>query len=365
VLKSFSPTNSSYSVTANPSYSGSPKPMFSQLQVETYTGLTPQLNALRTGSLDIASLDFSQLGEVGALRSDGYSVFGYPVFGWYGAFFNFKDTTGHFNSIVSQLYVRQALAELEDQPAYLSGIYKDAGVLDYGPVPSVPPSPYAPPDAVKPPYPYNPAAAVALLRAHGWHVVPNGTTTCAKAGAGPGECGAGIPAGTPLAFTWFYIPPSATPSISLESEALASEAKQAAGINIQLESKTLNFLIANYNDANPSDMKYTNDWGVLNFGGDSEGYYPTTKGIFDTGGNFNQGAYSNPTADKLINDSVYGSNTNAVTAEAAFLTQNLPVLFFPNGDDIIAVSHRVSGTPSSWIALAENQAYPQYWYLAK
>jgi len=151
----------------------------------------------------------------------------------------------------------------------------------------------------------------------------------------------------------------------LESEAFASEAKQAAGINIQLESKTFNTLIANYNDANPSDVKYTNDWGVVNFGPDAEGYYPTTKGIFDTGGNFNQGAYSNPTADKLINDSVYGSNPNAVTAEASFLAQNLPVLFFPSGDDIIAVSHRVSGPASSWLALAQAAQHPQYWYLTR
>ena len=365
VLKSFSPINGSYTLAANPSYAGSPKPMFSQLQVENYTGITPQLIALQTGSLDIASLDFSQLGEAGTLRSDGYSVFGYPVFGWYGAFFNFNDSTGHFNSIISQLYVRQALAELEDQPAYLSGIYKNAAVLAYAPVPSVPPNPYTPPDAIKPPYPFDPAAAVALLRAHGWHVVPNGTTTCANAGTGPDQCGAGIPAGTPLTFTWFYAPPSATPSISLESEAFASEAKQAAGINIQLESKTFNTLIANYNDANPSDVKYTNDWGVVNFGPDAEGYYPTTKGIFDTGGNFNQGAYSNPTADKLINDSVYGSKPKAVTTEALFIAQNLPVLFFPNSDEIVAVSHKVGGPPGSWIALAEDMLYPQYWYLTK
>jgi len=264
-----------------------------------------------------------------------------------------------------QLYVRQALAHLEDQPAYLSGIYKNAGVLNYGPVPSVPPNPYTPPDAAKPPYPFDPAAAVALLRAHGWHVVPNGTTTCAKAGAGPGECGAGIPAGTPLTFTWFHAPPSTSPAIGLESEAFASEAKQAAGINVQLQAKPFNYLIANYNDANPSGAKHTNEWGVLNFGGDSEGYYPTTKGIFNTGGSFNSGAYSSPTADKLIGASVYGSNPRAVTTEASFLARDLPVLFFPNMDDIFAVSHKVGGPASSWLALAGGTWYPQYWYLTK
>src|SRR5581483_4325817 len=108
-------------------------------------------------------------------------------------------------------------------------IYKNAGVVAYGPVPSVPPTPFTPANAVHPPYPYNPAAAVKLLKSHGWKVVPNGQTTCVRAGSGAGECGAGIPAGTPFKFTWFYVPASQTPSASLESEAFASEAKQAAG----------------------------------------------------------------------------------------------------------------------------------------
>jgi peptide/nickel transport system substrate-binding protein len=34
--------------------------------------------------------------------------------------------------------------------------------------------------------------------------VPNGTDTCAKPGTGPGQCGAGIPAGTKLAFNLIY-----------------------------------------------------------------------------------------------------------------------------------------------------------------
>ncbi len=62
---------------------------------------------------------------------------------------------------------------------------------------------------------------------------------------------------------------------ALESEALASEAKAAAGINIQLQTKTFNFLISNYNDANPAAAKYTNDWGVNNYGGLFTDFYPT------------------------------------------------------------------------------------------
>jgi peptide/nickel transport system substrate-binding protein len=364
-LKSFSATNSSYSLVPNPSYGGSPKPYVSQVQVQTYTGITPQLNALRTGSLDVAGIDFSQLGQVGSLRSQGYSVFGYPPFGWFGAIINFKDKTNHFDRIISQPYIRQALAHLENQPAYLSGIFKNAGVAAYGPVSTLPPSPYTPADATTAPYPYSPSAAVSLLKSHGWHVVPNGTTTCAKAGAASGECGAGIPAGTPFRFTWFYIPPSTSPSSSLESEAFASEAKQAAGINIELHAKTFNYLIANFNDADPSTAKHTNDWGISNYGGFGYDFYPTSDGVFNTQGTFNAGAYSSPTADALIKSSVHATNPSAVITEASFLTRDIPVLFMPNSDYIWAVSKRVGGSASSFLALTELVQLPQFWYLTK
>jgi peptide/nickel transport system substrate-binding protein len=365
-ISSFNTTNSSYVLNANPDFGGTPKPSIAHWSVETFTGITPELNALKTGTIDIGGVDFSQLGQVSSLTSGGYSVFGYPGLGWYGAFYNFKDTTGHFNKIISQLYIREAFSELENEPAILTGIYKNAGGLAYGPVPSIPPTAYTPPDAINPPYPYNPTKAVALLKAHGWKVVPNGQTTCAKAGTGAGECGAGIPVGTPIKFTWFYLPTTQTPSSSLESEAFASEAKEAAGINVILGSKTFNFLTSTYSDAIPSDAKYDNAWGVNNFGGFTEDYYPTQDTIFNTGGDYNWGDYSNPTADALINNSVFGSNPKAVTNEASYLTKNPPIMFFPNADLIWAVSNKVGGTANSFIALTQNYASePQFYYLNK
>jgi peptide/nickel transport system substrate-binding protein len=365
VLSSFNATNSSFVQKPNKTFGGSPKPLYSELDTDTYTGITPLFNALRTGSLDIGGIDFSQLSQVPTLRSDGYSVYGYPGLGWYGAIYNFKDKTDHFNAIIGQLYVRQALAHLENQPAYLKGIFKNAGVLAFGPVPSSPPTPFTPANAVNNPYPFNPNAAVALLESHGWKVVPNGQTTCAKAGTAANECGAGIPAGTPFKFTWFYIPPTTTPSSALESEAFASEAKAAAGIDIQLEEKTFNFIVTAYNDADPSQIKHQNEWGVVNFGGLVYDIYPTSATVFNTTGDLNTGGYSNPEADKLMNDSVYGSNPKAVTNEASFLTENQPVLFTPNTDLVYAVSKRVGGPASSFLSLTQSTTFPQYWYVTK
>ena len=82
--------------------------------------------------------------------------------------------------------------------------------------------------------------------------MPGGQTTCAKAGSGASECGAGIPKGTPIKFVWANQPESAAATGVLESEAFASEAKQAAGIDVTFQTKTFDFLTSNYNNQNPA-----------------------------------------------------------------------------------------------------------------
>ncbi len=365
ILSSFSPVTASWTAKANPSFGGTPKPHINTLQGVTYTGITPLLNAMRTGSLDVGQVDFSQLVDVASLKSQGYSVFGVPDFGWAGVIWNFKDTTGHFDKIISQLYFRQVMAMLVNEPAIIAGIYHSAAGLAYGPIPSVPKTPYVPANAVNPPYPYSPVKAVALLKAHGWHVVPNGTTTCAKAGSGPGECGAGIPAGTPIAFDWYTQTEAAGPYVPLTDEAVTSEAKQAAGINVRLHEKTFNYISSNFNDADPSVAKFTNTWAVENFSGYVDSPYPTQNSIFNTGGSFNSGAYSDPKMDKLINASVYGSDPNAVTNEASYETTALPALFLPNYDFIWAASKQVGGPPASYLSLTQYGLWPQFWWVNK
>jgi peptide/nickel transport system substrate-binding protein len=365
VLSSWSPVTSSWTLTANPSYTGAAKPRIHAVQGVTYTGVTPMLNAMLSGSLDVASVDFSQLASVPNLKSNGYSVFGLPSFGWAGPVWNFKDKAGHFDKIVAQLYFRQAMMMLQDEPAIIRGIYHGAAGLAYGPVSAVPTSAFVPSNAVKPSYPYDPAKAVALLKAHGWHVVPNGQTTCQNAGSGPSQCGAGIPAGTPLSFTWATQTAASGPYVSLTDEAITSAAKQYAGINIHLFQKTFNYISTNYNDADPSMAKFNNDWGVENYSGFVDNPYPTQHNIFDTTGSYNSGGYSDPQADALIRASVYSSDPNAVTKEAYYLGQTLPALWGANYDYIWAVSKRIGGTPGSLLALTQYTFWPQYLFIKK
>ena len=189
-----------------------------------------------------------------------YNVFGYPGFGFNYVTYNFKDKTGNFNNIIKQLYIRQAFAHLEDQAGYIKAFFHGAGGQGYGPIPSIPPSPYTPPSATKNPYPFSVSAAVNLLKSHGWTVNAGGTDVCAKAGSGASQCGAGIPAGTKLAFNLIY---NTSPAIiGQQITDLVSQAKKA-GFNITLKSDNFNHMIATYyNVAQPKNVEPVGDGGL-------------------------------------------------------------------------------------------------------
>src|SRR6185437_5075558 len=149
----------------------------------------------------------------------------------------------------------------------------------YGPIPSAPVSPYSPENAVKNPFPYSVSAAGSLLKSHGWNVVPGGTSTCA------GECGAGIPAGTKLTFNVLYANQPVVTGEMLTD--WASQAKKV-GIDVVLKSDTFNHVITIADDV--GSPKTANDWAMADYGGFTNATYPTTFGIFSTGGSFNGGA---------------------------------------------------------------------------
>jgi peptide/nickel transport system substrate-binding protein len=272
--------------------------------------------------------------------------------------YNFKDKTGDFNNIVNQLYFRQAMAHLEDQQGWIDAFMHGAGAPAYGPIPAYPQSPYLPADAATDPYPFSVSDAVSLLKSNGWTVTPGGTDVCAKAGTAAGDCGAGIPAGTKLAFNFIY---STSPSlIGDQATDLVSKAAQA-GIKITLSSSNFNYMIANYLD--PYAPANENKWAIEDFGGETDVPYATTFGLFNTGGSDQVGDYSNPTADSLINASITGGDPSAVKNEASFLTMNQPVLFQPNPDLIWTWKTGISGTPQSFENLTQYYATPEFWFL--
>jgi peptide/nickel transport system substrate-binding protein len=355
-LQTFNTTTDQNTSVPNPNYSGTPKANANFEEVY-YASSTAQFNALRSGSLDVANIDSAEIPQVPVLKRAGYNVFGYPDLGFDYIPFNFKDTTNDWSSIIGQLYVRQALAHLQDEPGEIQGIYKGAAAQNYGSIPAVPQTPYVPSDAATDPYPFSISAASQLLSSHGWKVVPNGTTTCQSPGTGPSNCGAGIKSGDNLNITLPYT--SDPPAAGQLVEALASNAKQV-GINITPVSKTFNYLISNYYDsAAPQNI---NKWQAEDFGGFTEDIYPTTNDLFNTGGAYNLGDFSDPKLDSLIKASEFSSNPNALKTEASYVTTVLPGIFQPN-EDRIWVWKNVSGDPDSFATLPGFGLAPNYWYV--
>jgi peptide/nickel transport system substrate-binding protein len=359
-LTQFNNTTGGYTLAPNPKYGGPHSKIVPTLQAVPYTSDTAEFNAVLSHSVDLGYMPLNDVPQMSAVKAAGYHVFGYPGWGFAYANYNFADKTGDFNNIIRQFYIRQALAHLENQEGYIKAFFHGAGGLAYGPIPSVPTSPYTPANALKNPYPYSVATAASLLKSHGWHVVPGGASTCAKPGTGAGECGAGIPAGTKIAFNVLY---ASDPVIFGEQvTAWASDAKKV-GINISLQSGTFNHVITVADD--PGSPKTVNDWAVAVYGGFVDPYYPTTLGIFSSGGSLNGGFYSNPQADKLIHASVTSNNTDAVKTEASYLTQQQPSLFQPNYDFITVWKNNVSGQPAAIESTTQYFLNPELMYLTK
>ena len=201
----------------NPTYSGRVKPTLKKFSEVPFTSDTVavqrtggwqgqcRLPACRRTSPHRRPRHWWQERTTRGCRTSPWS----PLYTWSINYFpyNFNSTGdgGNAGKIFSQLYFRQAVQYLVDQPQYISKLSHGYGVGTYGPVPLEPQNAFVSTTEKGNPYPYNPSKAKSLLSSHGWKVVPNGTSTCQKPGSGAGQCGAGIPTGAKLAFNLQYV----------------------------------------------------------------------------------------------------------------------------------------------------------------
>jgi peptide/nickel transport system substrate-binding protein len=263
---------------------------------------------------------------VGANPVPGYTLD--PLYSWSINYFpvNFQSTTGN-GPIIRQLYFREALAYLVDQQAVINGPLRGYGKYTVGPVGTYPTTQYLSPTGQQgDPFPYNPTKAKTLLTDNGWHVVPNGTTTCTD----PAKCGAGVKQGQPLSFNLPYA--TGTTWIQQEMTELQSNA-DGVGIKLTLEPKPFNQVTA-IAGGNCVVTKSSCAWDMANWGGGwtfVPDYDPTGETLFLTGSGANSGGYSDSHNDSLIQQTLTGSGMRALYNWQDYLSQQLPVIWQPNG----------------------------------
>jgi len=264
--------------------------------------------------------------------------------------------------LLRQLYVRQALEDLINRPQIVSKVYAGYADPGNGPVPVLASGSYVSPlEKAGGPYRYSPSKAISLLKAHGWKVVPNGVSTCQRAGTGPSDCGSGISAGEPLQFKLLF-----TAGITSfdQQEAAIQSSEAAAGIKIILTAEPFNTLIATAGTCTAqSHPASTCGWQLLDYGYEPYSLDPSGASMFNTGGYNNQGGYSSTEEDNLINQTEYGSSSSAFYAYENYTAEQLPWLWLPQSSNLFVYKKNLAGvTPLNPFSGTLN---PEVWYYTK
>jgi peptide/nickel transport system substrate-binding protein len=361
-LKSYD-ANSQVTLAANASYSGPVKPKISAVQFLNFTSDAAEYNQLLSGNLDYGYVPFNDLASAGRVSSLGYTIVPWAQAGMNYASFNYTNPTS--GPLFQQLYIRQALQHLTDQQGMITAALHGSGVPTYGAVPAYQPQPtvngvlLADPTANADASPFSSSAAISLLKAHGWKIVPGGTDTCSNPGTGPGECGAGIKEGQQLAFKFTY--PTGVSQDAIETQLLASDASKA-GVSItqQPVPDSVTFSDTVCTKGSPCT------WDVVYYylGGWQYGVpinYPVGNVIFGCGGPY-VGGYCSPTLDNLMSAAETSDSVQPLYAYEKFLNANQPVWWLPlQPYQFSAISTKLHGTTP------QNVGYwvtPEYWYLS-
>ena len=363
-LSSFS-TTGNVTMVPNPKYSGSPKPKLSAIKFVPFTSTATTYTALKAGQVDIGAIPSEDLPPKPAGSSlpatnplgSGYNLQPFYQFAISYAQPNMNNPQVGF--MARQLYMRQALQEVFDQPGIIKAIWRGYAIAGSGPAPNSPPGNQWIPsiqtqNSFQGPYPFNISKAKATLQAHGWSEV-GGVMTCQD----PSKCGTGITKGQQAKFTYVY----ATGSSAAQAmwQTYKSDASKA-GIVINLVGQTFNTIIGESAPCSPMGPKCNIQ--VFAFGGwafNGPGYEPTGEPLFQTGAGSNSGNYSNPTMDNLITETHTNSSMSTFDSYATFGAQQLPYIWAPTQYYIQAVNSKLHNVTFN----ALYTLVPEYWYFTK
>lgn len=357
-------TNGNVTFVPNAKYSGSPKPRISAFKEVPFTSDSAQYTALKTGQVNVGwipSADLPQKGPTSAMPPSNPLGGSYRLVPFYNYMISFW--VPNFNNpsagwIFRQLYVRQALQEVMDQPGIIKAVYRGYGSPTSGAAPNEPAGNQWIPATQKEngnqgPYPFSVVRARALLTSHGWSE-EGGVMTCQV----PAKCGAHISKGQQLRFSIYYA--GGLDGSDQVFQVYKSDASRA-GIAVNPVAQSYNTVSG---EGVPCNMGPQCNWQGVWYAGwafNGPNWLPTGEPMFETGAEGNAGSYSNGTADKVIGLVETSNNVTAYHEYAAFMAGQLPVIWYPTSTTIDAVSsdlHNVTFNPF-WTLL------PEYWYFTK
>lgn len=229
--------------------------------------------------------------------------------------------------IFAQSYFRQALQSTLDQDAAVSDIYQGYAYRQNGPVPMLPVT-----ELVSPrqrgqawPLPFDVEHARQLLQDNGWDTRTT-PAVCVNPGTGPGQAGAGIPAGTRLSVLLRYV--EGRPALTQLMTKFQRDAA-AAGIEVRLEEVYGSILVAEDAPCVPGPDNPCL-WEMCCWNGGWVYHHPSGEILFktDAGGNF--GHYSDPRADELIERTVSTDDLQVFYDYQDYIAEQVPVIFTPN-----------------------------------
>ncbi len=346
----------------NKSYSGPVKPSLSAFVELPFTSAASEFDALLGGKVTVGYIPAEDLtvsapsptktGPNNPRAAGKFNLVPWYIWGiiYFPLNFNSVDDSGHAGAIYHQLYFRQALQMLINQPLLIKKIIKGYGVPGYGPVPVLPKNSFVTKYEETNPYPYNPTKAKALLSSHGWTIVPNGTDVCKTAKL------CGVPAGTKLAFQMLYSSGVVATAETVEDEV---SAWSTVGIHVTATAETFDNVYGTSLPCKGSTCTWSMSWwGGWSYSPD---YWPSGEDLFETAAASNAGSYSDTTMDKLIKATNFGTATLANFEDYA--AAQLPVIWEPNpAYELVEVAKNLQGvTPLNPLLLLT----PENWYFTK
>jgi peptide/nickel transport system substrate-binding protein len=359
-LTNYDPSTGESLFVPNPAYVGPEKPKIARFEEVPFTTAAAEFDALRSGEVDYGYLPLNDLAQKSYLAAHGYSFEPWPFFAFNSLIINFTNPTN--KAIFGELYIRQAMEHLINQPEIVHDLLHGYGNADYGPIPPSAPAEYLSSDERTAPYPYSTAAAKELLTSHGWSLHPNGIDKCIRPGDGPADCGAGIASGAALNFPFQFSTGSIT--TQEEAEAIASS-WGSVGIKTELRPTQPDQTLANDVACVPSTGLGCT-WSVDLYSDAfhwsySPDYYPTGDELFDAGSESNFGGYDSAKMTSLIAATETESGMQALLAYENYAATQLPQLWVPAlGVQLSEIKTSLRGTlPQDPL----EQIYPENWTL--